>query len=107
MSRMWTKLSGYLMSVLALAATTLPASAAVTAGDGFERSMGELLARFPGGETLAVTALAIAIGTLVLRVTKLFGLMLTVIIAGALGVAALMSFEPQALARLVEAVTHS
>ena len=50
---------------------------------------------------------AIAIGTLCLRVNNLFGLMLTVMIAGALGVAALMAFEPQALARLVEAVTHS
>lgn len=107
MSRMRTKPLGTLLGALALVATCVPAAAAVTAGDGFERSMGELLTSFPGGEPLAVTALAIAIGTLILRVTKLFGLLLTVMIAGAVGVAVLMAIEPQVLARLVEAVTQS
>lgn len=107
MSKLRGRLFGTLMCALALTATGVPASAAVTAGEGFERGMGELLASFPGGEPLAITALAIAIGTLVLRVTKLLGLILTVVIAGALGAGVLMAFEPQVLARLVEVVTHS
>lgn len=90
-----------------LAAMSAPAAAAVSAGQGFEQSLGGLLAGFPGGEPLAITALAIAIGTLLLRLTKLLGLVMTVAAAGVLGVIVLMTVEPQMLARLVAAVTQS
>lgn len=107
MSRTRAKSLGFLLSAGILAATGAPASAAVSAAQGFEQSLGGMLAGFPGGEPVAIAAIAIAIGTLLLRLTKLLGLVATVAAAGILGVIVLMAVEPQMLARLVEAVTQS
>jgi hypothetical protein len=107
MARKRAKSSWLLASIMLLSAMSGPATAAVPAGQNFEQSLGGLLAGFPGGEPLAATTIAIALGALLLRLTRLLGLLLTVTAAGVLGVVVLMAVEPQMLARLVEAATRS
>jgi hypothetical protein len=92
---------------LAIALSIEPALAQSLAdGRGME-PLGSVMAAFPGGESLAITAFCIAAGTLLLRLTKWLGLALTFATFGFLAVVLLLAVEPRALARLIEAVTLS
>ena len=66
-----------------------------------------IAAAFPGGEPIALTAFCIAAGTLLIRLTRWFGLMLTVATFGFIGVMLLIAYQPGMLTRIVEAVTHT
>lgn len=69
-----------------------------------EQSLSAYIAAFPGGEAVAITVLCIAAGTLLLRLTRWFGLLMTVATFGFVGVMLLLAYEPGALTRIVEAV---
>ena len=86
--------------------TGASAASAQTFGDItlIEQSLSAYIAAFPGGEAVAITVLCIAAGTLLLRLTRWFGLLMTVATFGFAGVVLLLAFEPGALTRIVEAV---
>lgn len=93
---------------LPLVAGASAASAQAFAATTFvEQSLSAYIAAFPGGEAVATTVLCIAAGTLLLRLTRWFGLLMTVATFGFVGVVLLLAYEPGALTRIVEAIRLS
>lgn len=95
-----------LWTTMTTAAGPAPAQSLTDTGVAVDQTLSSLFAGLPVGEPIAITAFCIAAGTLLLRLTKWLGLLLTVATFGFLGVVLLLAYEPGALTRIVEAVTR-
>ncbi len=103
-AKVWSTLLASLSFVTAASAASAQALGDTTI---LKQSLSAYIAAFPGGEAVAITALCIAAGTLLLRLTRWFGLLMTVATFGFVGVVLLLAYEPGALTRIVEAVRLS
>jgi hypothetical protein len=100
--RVKMRLSAFLILLIGLGSA--PAFAQALSSASVEQSLAAFLGSFPGGEQLAITAICIAAGTFLLRLTKWLGLALTFATFGFLAVALLLAAQPQALARLFDSL---
>ncbi|MEZ5924825.1 MAG: hypothetical protein R3D57_10640 [Hyphomicrobiaceae bacterium] len=94
-----------ILGLLVAAAGAAPAAAqSLDGGSAAGHGVSAILSAFPGGQSLAITTICVVAGTILLRLTRWLGMVLTAVTCGFLAVVLVLAVEPQALTRLVQAL---